>query len=80
MERLAQWLRETETDQKELARRCGVSPGLISQYIKGRTKPSFETLLTLARETGLTLADLVAEFEPKKPRRLSRAPSALSPS
>lgn len=78
MERLAQWLSETKTRHNELAKRCGVSAGLISQYVNGRTKPSFETLVILARETGLSLADLVAEFEPKKTRRPSRAPSALS--
>lgn len=77
MERLARWLKETATDQKSLAARCGVSEGLISQYIKGRTKPSFDMLPVLARETGLSIAELVAEFEPK-PRRSKRAPPALS--
>lgn len=78
MERLARWLKDTSTDQKALAERCGVSAGLISQYIKGHTKPSFETLVTLARETGLSMAELVAEFEPKPVRRSRRAPPALS--
>lgn len=76
MERLARWLAETDTGQKVLATRCGVSEGLISQYILGRTKPSFEMLLVLARETGLSIAELVAEFEPR-PRRAKRA-AALS--
>ena len=78
MERLAQWLKDTSTDQKTLAQRCGVSAGLISQYIKGRTKPSFETLVVLSRETGVSLAELVAEFEPKPSRRARRATPALS--
>lgn len=78
MNRLARWFQETGTDKKDLAERCDVSAGLISQYVIGRTKPSFDTLVKLSRETGLSIAELVEEFEPHRSRRSKRAVSALS--
>lgn len=78
MERLKRWLEETGTHQKDLAERCNVSAGLIGHYVNGRTKPSFEALLLLARETGLSLAELVAEFEPNPADRPTRSTHALS--
>jgi transcriptional regulator with XRE-family HTH domain len=59
MRRLQRWLDDNGMNQRELAERCGVSPGLISQYINGVTDPSIETLKTLAKVTGLSTDELL---------------------
>jgi len=43
---------------RELARRIGVSPGLISLIENGRSAPSVGTLYAIARELGLSFDDL----------------------
>jgi transcriptional regulator with XRE-family HTH domain len=44
-----------ETSVRELARRIGVSPSLISQIEHGRVTPSVETLYGIANELGLSV-------------------------
>ncbi len=43
---------------RELARRVGVSPSLISQVERGFATPSVGTLLSIANELGLEIGDL----------------------
>lgn len=43
---------------RELARRVGVSPSLVSQVERGLAMPSVGTLLALANELGLEIGDL----------------------
>ena len=44
---------------RELARRLGVSPSLISQVETGRARPSVRTLYALANELGISLDELL---------------------
>jgi len=49
---------QTEISLRELARRVGVSPSLVSQIERGSVKPSVGTLYSMANELGLLLDDL----------------------
>jgi transcriptional regulator with XRE-family HTH domain len=44
--------------QRELARRLGLSPSLISQIEKGQSRPSVQTLYGMVTELGLSLDQL----------------------
>lgn len=67
--RLARWFAESGKSQAELAEHCGVSPGLVSQWVLGRTKPSFAMLPKIAQGTGLSVDELLAEFSIPTPRK-----------
>ena len=55
---------------REIARRIGVSPSLISQIERDKVNPSVSTLYALAQELGLNMGDLFAvEDESPGPRR-----------
>jgi DNA-binding XRE family transcriptional regulator len=58
---------------RELARRIGVSPSLISQIERSRVMPSVGTLFSIANELGLALDDLFKNGGQQKPARASRA-------
>lgn len=49
---------QTEISLRELARRVGVSPSLVSQIERGSVRPSVGTLYSMANELGLLLDDL----------------------
>jgi len=49
---------------RELARRVGVSPSLVSQIERNHVKPSVGTLYSVANELGLLLDDLFRDGEP----------------
>jgi len=51
---------------RELARRTGVSPSLISQVEHGRVTPSVETLYRIANELGLSVGDFFSEEGPAR--------------
>ena len=51
------------TSVRELARRIGVSPSLISQIEHGRVRPSVETLWRIASELGLSVDSFFGEDE-----------------
>jgi transcriptional regulator with XRE-family HTH domain len=66
------------TSVRELARRIGVSPSLISQIEHGRVKPSVETLWRIASELGLPVDSFFGEDE--KPQAAApNAATALAP-
>jgi transcriptional regulator with XRE-family HTH domain len=48
---------------RELARRVGVSPSMLSQVETGRTRPSVSTIYAIATELGVSIDTLVAEEE-----------------
>jgi transcriptional regulator with XRE-family HTH domain len=56
---------------RELARRVGVSPSLVSQIELDRVNPSVSTLYALVSELGLSMSDVFAE-----PPWVARAPAA----
>src|SRR5579862_6038841 len=60
---LGQRLRKAREDKKiglrELARRLGVSPSLISQIETGKTEPSINTLFAMVSELELSVNEIV---------------------
>lgn len=64
LNRLKRWLDETDTTQKVLAERCALTPAAISQYIRGTSSPSVDTLKVLSRETGLSTDELLFDLPP----------------
>ena len=51
---------------RELARRVGVSPSLVSQIELDRVNPSVSTLYALVRELGMTMSDVFGEARPEE--------------
>jgi transcriptional regulator with XRE-family HTH domain len=52
---------------RELARRVGVSPSLVSQIELDRVNPSVSTLYALVTELGMTMSDVFGDAEPAEP-------------
>jgi transcriptional regulator with XRE-family HTH domain len=71
-------LREARQSQgltaRDVAKRVGVSPSLISQIERDKVNPSVSTLWGLVTVLGLTMSDLFSEVESPQ-----RTPSALPP-
>ena len=62
---------------RELARRVGVSPSLVSQIELDRVNPSVSTLYALVTELGMTMSDVFGDAdqaEPVAPQRGSDSP------
>jgi transcriptional regulator with XRE-family HTH domain len=53
---------------RELARRVGVSPSLVSQIELDRVNPSVSTLYALVSELGMTMSDVFGDGAPASPR------------
>ena len=56
---------------RELARRVGVSPSLVSQIELDRVNPSVSTLYAIVTELGMTMSDVFGE-QPRGARRTQR--------
>ena len=52
---------------RELARRVGVSPSLVSQIELDRVNPSVSTLYAIVTELGMTMSDVFGDAEPAEP-------------
>ena len=52
---------------RELARRVGVSPSLVSQIELDRVNPSVSTLYAIVTELGMTMSDVFGDAEPTEP-------------
>ena len=52
---------------RELARRVGVSPSLVSQIELDRVNPSVSTLYALVTELGMTMSDVFGDSGPEQP-------------
>jgi transcriptional regulator with XRE-family HTH domain len=52
---------------RELARRVGVSPSLVSQIELDRVNPSVSTLYSLVTELGMTMGEVFGDSEPSEP-------------
>ena len=59
---------------RELARRVGVSPSLVSQIELDRVNPSVSTLYALVTELGMTMSDVFGE----QPRRSGSSSAATA--
>jgi transcriptional regulator with XRE-family HTH domain len=55
---------------RELARRVGVSPSLVSQIELDRVNPSVSTLYALVTELGMTMSDVFGDTRPAEVRLL----------
>jgi transcriptional regulator with XRE-family HTH domain len=60
---------------RELARRVGVSPSLVSQIELDRVNPSVSTLYALVTELGMTMSDVFGD-SPQRASRVVRARSS----
>src|SRR5919197_2703590 len=67
--RLRQQREQNGISLREIARRIGVSPSLISQIERDKVNPSVITLYALVRELGLTMGDLFAIEDGSEPGR-----------
>ena len=65
--RLRQQREQNGISLREIARRIGVSPSLISQIERDKVNPSVVTLYALVRELGLTMGDLFAAEDGSEP-------------
>jgi transcriptional regulator with XRE-family HTH domain len=64
---------------RELARRVGVSPSLVSQIELDRVNPSVSTLYALVTELGMTMSDVFGDSRPgERPVRPLRDDDGLS--
>jgi transcriptional regulator with XRE-family HTH domain len=61
-----------EISVRELARRVGVSPSLVSQIELDRVNPSVSTLYALVTELGMTMSDVFGDSRPES--RVVRQP------
>src|SRR5262249_31768423 len=52
---------------RELARRVGVSPSLVSQIELDRVNPSVSTLYAIVTELGMTMSDVFGDSRPDPP-------------
>ena len=69
-----------ELTVRELARRVGVSPSLISQIERDRVNPSVSTLWGIVTALGLTMGDLFAHVEaPPGLRRIAAGDGGAGP-
>lgn len=60
-ERIAGWLAIRNISQAELARRVGVQPPSVSDWLSGRTAPRQEHLEAIAGALGVSLAVFYGE-------------------
>ena len=60
---------------RELARRVGVSPSLVSQIELDRVNPSVSTLYALVTELGMTMSDVFGDTAQAPAPRLRRSPA-----
>ena len=58
---------------RELARRVGVSPSLVSQIELDRVNPSVSTLYALVTELGMTMSEVFGDVRPGEPVVRERA-------
>lgn len=59
-QRLAYWLRERSMSQTELARRIGVDPSTVSDWVTGVRIPLLSNLQKVVKELRLTLGGFFA--------------------
>ena len=61
---------------RELARRVGVSPSLVSQIELDRVNPSVSTLYSLVTELGMTMGDVFGDNAQPAPRVVRKRPGS----
>lgn len=69
MKRLRRWLKDSGTSQVALAKALDVAPPTLSEWLKGDCLPSASSLMSLSRETGLTVDELLEGCGPQVGKR-----------
>ena len=69
-ERISQYRRSLGISQEELGARLGVSRQAVSKWETGAATPDMANLMALAREFGVSVAELTETPEPKKQKKL----------
>ncbi len=46
---LTEFLKENNLNQSEFGRKIGVKPGLVNDWLRGKAKPSYDTLRAMAK-------------------------------
>ncbi len=54
VEILREFLHENNLSQAEFARRIGVKPGQVSEWLHGKAKPGYDTLKAMATAFGIS--------------------------
>lgn len=62
MKLLLDWLSENHVTQAEFAKKLGVDPTSVSQYLNSHSLPSLPIFAKIAKETGLSCEKLLAMF------------------
>ena len=71
--RLRQGRTEVGISVRELARKAGVSPSLVSQIETGKARPSVATLYALVQHLNLTVDELFDNDKPAEPADVDKA-------
>jgi len=53
-ERLRRWIRESGQSDAEAARRLGLQPQRLSNYVTGKTQPDIETIVRICTTLGVS--------------------------
>jgi transcriptional regulator with XRE-family HTH domain len=53
-------LTEQKLEQKDLAKKVGVSPNTVSDWVTGKTNPRYDKLPAIAKALKTTVAELLA--------------------
>jgi len=61
--RIKEWIVKRDITGKELAEHLGVSESQVTNWVRGRSYPRFETLWKMAKFLGVKLDDLYDEVE-----------------
>jgi transcriptional regulator with XRE-family HTH domain len=63
VEKLKTYLTAADLTQGEFARAIGVSQPTVSDWINDEIRPSVDNLIAISRLTGMSIDDLVADFD-----------------
>jgi len=65
-DKLKNLMKKKDYTQTELAKKSGISQGLISKYLKGESKPGYKNLERIAEELDYSFYKLIDEFDLKE--------------
>lgn len=54
VEILTEFLKEQDINQKQFAEKIGVKPSQVSEWLKGKAKPNYDTLKKIARSYNIS--------------------------
>lgn len=64
--RIKEWIVKRDITGKELAEHLGVSESQVTNWVRGRSYPRFETLWKMSKFFGVKLDDLYEEVDYKE--------------